>query len=109
MFQRSLKMLRSEASAEEKADLNVASALDVLLRNAKNLMEKPEEAEQLTDLLSLAQKRLQSDSSESELPEDFKQLLHLLAAVEDDIEEIKSAGQTVLDWIAKGGRSLGLD
>jgi hypothetical protein len=29
--------------------------------------------------------------------------------IEDSIAEVQSAATTVLDWISKGGRSLGID
>jgi hypothetical protein len=104
---------------QEKAA--VENAFGVLDRHASELFDDPKQAAALKDLLAQARSaQIQtaplapdtSGSSLEPLPPDYaplEELVHAVTRIEDTIQDVRHAADVVLDWIAKGGRSLGLD
>lgn len=99
----------------------------ILREKAGELFENKERADEFCSLLDDAGERLRAQG-EKEGPEaaltgsepepgsggdlelqELARLVHAVVQLEDTIQDVRSAGDAVLDWIAKGGRSLGLD
>ena len=98
-------------------------ALEVLSQNADKLFADSDKSNALRTLIAEA---LQTPlagtgsaatggaatSGAAPAPADLDELaklVHAVVQIEDSIAEVQSAATKVLDWISKGGRSLGID
>lgn len=104
---------------------NLEGSLEVLRSRASELFESEEKASVFRALLDDAHRRLHAQTTPAtgvSIPDatseasasgrdmdELAQLVHLVVQLDDTIQEVRGAGDSVLDWIAKGGRSLGLD
>lgn len=111
--------------ASEKQSLE--ASLTILREKAGELFENKERAAAFCSLLDDAGERLRAQvvaqgsaadltgtkprpESGSELDlQELARLVHAVVQLEDTIQDVRGAGDAVLDWLAKGGRSLGLD
>ena len=98
---------------------SVNEALVILAERAKDLFPDAERAGQFATLLREARQRAASakdtpapEGSAAVPPEDLaalEELVHAVTRVEDAVDAVRHAADVVLDWVGKGGRSLGLD
>jgi hypothetical protein len=100
---------------------SLEQAVKVLAEHGPQLFSNPEQAAQFGALLkqicvpqvseqpgSEATRADQSALQDAELAE-LQALVHTIASIEDKVHEVQHAADTILDWVAKSGRSLGLD
>ena len=93
-------------------------ALEVLSENADKLFADSDKSNALRTLIAEALQTplagAGSVAAAGAAPaaadlEELAKLVHAVVQIEDSIAEVQSAATTVLDWISKGGRSLGID
>ena len=96
-------------------------ALEVLSQNADKLFADSDKSNALRTLIAEAlQTPLAGTGSAAGMAtsgaapaaadlDELAKLVHAVVQIEDSIAEVQSAATTVLDWISKGGRSLGID
>jgi hypothetical protein len=93
-------------------------ALEVLSENADKLFADSQKSNALRTLIAEALQtplaKTGNAAASGATPaaadlEELAKLVHAVVQIEDSIAEVQSAATTVLDWISKGGRSLGID
>lgn len=93
---------------------NVAAALGLLQAHAHDLFPQEADAAQFLALLQRCSEQsgpLSGATSEAEALDlaSLAELVHAVSRIEDTLSEVQHAADVVADWVAKGGRSLGLD
>ena len=98
---------------------SVDEALTILEGQAKDLFPDKDQAAQFATLLKEARLRAATsegasllqgaDSVTSDDLAALEELVHAVTRVEDAVDAVRHAADVVLDWVGKGGRSLGLD
>ena len=93
-------------------------ALEVLSENADKLFADSDKSNALRTLIAEALQTSLAGSGGAATSgaapgaadlDELAKLVHAVVQIEDSIAEVQSAATTVLDWISKGGRSLGID
>lgn len=104
--------MSDETIKELQETTKMRDALDVLSQNADRLFTDPNKSNTLRTLISEALQNSAasgpSDPAAADLDE-LAELVHAVVQIEDSIAEVQNAANTVLDWIGKSGRSLGMD
>jgi hypothetical protein len=94
------------------------NALEVLSENADKLFADAQKSNALRTLIAEALQTPLTPAGSAATAEaapaaadleELAKLVHAVVQIEDSIAEVQSAATTVLDWISKGGRSLGID